>query len=427
MRKIALLFPGQGSQKSGMGKNWFDQFAVAKQTFEEADEAIGFKLSELCFSGPAAELKMTEIAQPAILATSMAAYRVFQQEYGLAPTYLAGHSLGEFTALAASGSIRFADAIQLVNKRGIFMQQAVEQGAGTMAAVGGIEPSIIATWCTELSDETNSVVISNFNAPDQIVVSGHKSAVDALGKLAEREGARFTPLNVSAPFHSPIMRPAAALLALELDKYQYEEPKIPVISNVTARPYDNKDQIIPLLTEQMTGAVQWIDTMNYLKLQGITDVIELGPQAVLKKLAVKNAPQLKAYSLDLDEDAKQLQSDLVALAPAAPRAFVPRCLGIAVCLKNDNFNEAEYRSGVVAPYKELQDLAQQIEQSGEAPKQSQLVTAAGLLKQIMMTKRTPTAEQNRRWKQLMNDTGAQEWLVPWLSAQSDELEMEHSI
>ncbi|GMK38597.1 hypothetical protein PCCS19_16510 [Paenibacillus sp. CCS19] len=418
MRKIALLFPGQGSQKTGMGRKLYDQFAAARDTFEEANEALGFDLSRLCFQGTAAELKMTEIAQPAILTASVAAYRVFKQQHGVEPAFLAGHSLGEFSALVAAGSIRFADAVQIVHQRGKFMQNAVAAGSGMMAAIGGIDEEQLAAWCLAASGEQHLVAISNYNAPDQIVVSGHQPAVEALGQRVQQAGGRYTPLNVSAPFHSSIMHSAAVKLQEELVKYTFADAQYPIISNVTALPYTQNALIVDLLTEQMTAAVQWTRTMSYLEQQGVTTVIELGPQTVLKKLAARNTAAIEAFSYDLDEDIKQLETLLDGAVPSlqGERMFIGRCLGIAVCVKNWNDNEQEYQSGVIEPYQQLLELEREVEQAGGALQDEQRETAVRLLWKILHTKKAPVAECEMRWKQLMDDTASHGWLAPLLAS-----------
>ncbi|GAE86716.1 ACP S-malonyltransferase [Acetivibrio straminisolvens] len=233
MKKIALLFPGQGSQYVGMGKKLYENYSAAREVFDEANEVLGFDLKELCFNGDINELTKTENTQPVILTASVAAFRVYMEKYGVKPAFLAGHSLGEFAALTCAGAISFKDAVRIVRNRGRYMQEAVPQGIGAMAAVSGVDKPVIEETCIKVSDENHLVVVSNHNSKDQIVISGHTSAVNTASEILKKHGARIVPLKVSAPFHSPLMQPAADRLREELKLYSYNEPKWQVISNTT--------------------------------------------------------------------------------------------------------------------------------------------------------------------------------------------------
>ena len=235
MTKTAFLFPGQGSQSVGMGKDLADHFPVARAVFEEADQALGFSISKLCFEGPEEELRKTFNTQPAILTVSVAALRVMQ-EAGLACDITAGHSLGEYSALVAAGVLEFADAVRLVNKRGQFMQEAVPLGEGAMAAVMGLDREKVVEICAEVEKEVGAVQAVNFNCPGQIVIAGKTAAVEKAAAALKAAGAkRAIMLPVSAPFHSTLLQPAAAKLAVELDKVPFHEPKLPVVANVTGK------------------------------------------------------------------------------------------------------------------------------------------------------------------------------------------------
>ncbi|MBN1957194.1 MAG: ACP S-malonyltransferase [Desulfuromonadales bacterium] len=281
---IAYVFPGQGSQYSGMGKDLADNFASARAVFEEANDALGFDLAGLCFSGSEAELKLTANTQPAILTTSIAALRVLEQEVEISPAYTAGHSLGEYSALVASGVLRLADAVRIVRQRGTFMQEAVPVGVGAMAAVMGLEASELEALCRDVAQD-EIVAPANYNSPGQVVIAGHAAAVDRAIALAKERGAkRALPLPVSAPFHSALMAPAAERLKEVLDKVELQQFRCPVVSNVEALPYEDSARVKPLLVEQVCVPVRWEESVHNLSQQKVSRFVEIGPGKVLSGL-----------------------------------------------------------------------------------------------------------------------------------------------
>jgi len=279
-RKIAFLFPGQGSQAAGMGKESAEKFSVARETFAEADTALGYPLSELCFEGPEEKLKMTEITQPAILATSVAVLRVLREK-GVTPQIAAGHSLGEYSAYVAAGTLTFADALRTVRNRGKYMQEAVPAGMGAMAAVLGMEIGPLTEVCGEAA-QGEVVSPANINSPSQIVISGHAAAVQRAAELAKARGAkRAILLPVSAPFHCALMQPAQDRLAADLQQLTFRDASFPVVKNIDAQPTSRGDEARKALVLQVTGAVQWVETVRTLVSQGVTHFIEVGPGKVL--------------------------------------------------------------------------------------------------------------------------------------------------
>ncbi len=277
---IALLFPGQGSQSVGMGKDLAEKYPAARQTFEEADEALGYKLSQVCFEGPEDQLRLTEITQPAILTVSVAALRVLQPQLPK-PSYVAGHSLGEYSAHVASGTFSFAEAVRTVRNRGKYMQEAVPVGVGAMAAILGMDFEKVSAVC---HDAAQAEVCSpaNINSPEQIVISGNAAAVERAAKLADERGAkRAKLLPVSAPFHCSLMKPAQDRLDSDLNALKMQKPAYPVACNVEADLVSDDIRARDTLLRQVTGSVKWEQCMRLLISQGAQTFIEVGPGKVL--------------------------------------------------------------------------------------------------------------------------------------------------
>ena len=283
---MAFLFPGQGSQAVGMGKALADAFPIVRETMAEADEALGERLSSLCFEGPAETLVLTEHTQPAILAVSVAAYRVLVSK-GIVPSFVAGHSLGEYSAHVAAGTMTFGDALRTVRRRGRYMQEAVPVGEGAMAAILGLDPEKVAQACAEAA-EGSVVSPANLNAPGQVVIAGAADAVARASARAKELGAkRAIPLPVSAPFHCALMRPAEARLAPELRALTVTDPSIPVVANVDAEVKRTAAEGIEALVRQVSSPVRWEDVMRRLASEGVHKYVEVGPGAVLTGLGRK--------------------------------------------------------------------------------------------------------------------------------------------
>ena len=280
MTAIAFLFPGQGSQSVEMGKDLAAQHAVARQTFEEADEALGYRLSQLCFEGPEEKLRLTEITQPAILTTSVAAWRVLK-ENGVNPSFVAGHSLGEYSAHVAAGTFAFADAVRTVRHRGKYMQEAVPVGVGAMAAILGMELEKVNAACAEAA-QGEVCDAANINSAEQIVISGNTAAVVRAAKIASDRGAkRAVMLPVSAPFHCSLMKPAQDRLAVDLAALTFQNPSIPVVCNVDAAPVTDAAASRDALVRQVTGSVKWQQSIQLLIARGVERFVEVGPGKVL--------------------------------------------------------------------------------------------------------------------------------------------------
>jgi len=333
--KLAYLFPGQGSQTVGMGRDLYEQFPAARAVFDKADEALGFSLSKLCFEGPAETLNLTENTQPAILTVSVAAERVLTPllaEHGIAASFAAGHSLGEYSAHVAAGTFSFADAVRTVNQRGRFMQEAVPAGEGGMAAILGLAVPVINDCCARAADELtlpaamnpadpiehaeapNSAVVApaNLNSPDQTVISGNLAAVERAAALCKEAGAKRTVmLKVSAPFHCGLMGPAQRRLMVHLEGVSFHDARLPIACNVDARMITRDSDARDCLVRQVTGAVRWVECVELLIQQGATHFIEVGPGKVLNGLLRQIDRSQTGLTVD---DVASLEKTIAALS-----------------------------------------------------------------------------------------------------------------
>lgn len=310
MNKLAFIFPGQGSQKVGMLAEMAEQHSIVEETFSEASSALGYDLWALIQAGPQEELNLTERTQPSLLTASVALWRVWQEQGGMQPAYMAGHSLGEWSALVCSGVVDFKDAVKLVQLRGKYMQEAVPAGEGSMAAIIGLDDEVILSVCEEAAqDQVVSAV--NFNSPGQVVIAGSTAAVDRACELCKEKGAkRAMPLAVSAPFHSSLLRPAADKLADDIASVSFNAPNIPIIHNIHAQTETDPEAIKKAMIEQIYHPVLWVACMNALAKAGADTYIECGPGKVLSGLTKRIDRSLKSLALETPDALSSALADL---------------------------------------------------------------------------------------------------------------------
>ncbi len=298
----ALLFPGQGSQYIGMGTKWIQKYPYAKELFDRADTALGFSLSKLCFEGPDTELVKTEFTQPAILTTSVAMFEILRREKNINFSYVAGHSLGEYSALVCAGALNFEDAVRTVNLRGRLMQKAVPVGMGKMAAVVRADENVLISEIKKIDPNAQKLSAANYNSDEQIVVSGSAEAIDSLLASLKELKIKAIPLNVSAPFHSPLMTTIVPEFETALNKLQINQLKTPYVANIDAKIYSDSSVIVKNLAKQIPGSVMWKQTISTLKDAGVAKAVEVGPGKVLGGLCAKMQKSFECLSLDTLED-----------------------------------------------------------------------------------------------------------------------------
>lgn len=408
MDKIAVLFTGQGAHYVGMAKAFYDEYEVAKQTFEEANDILGFDIGKLCFEGEMDELSKLENMGPALLITEVVAYRVYMKEIGIAPHFFAGHSMGEFAALTCAGAIKFGDAVKIVRERGLLTEKAIDRDIGAMAIIKGIDAKIVEEECRKISDNQKFVAVSCFNAPFQVAVAGHKEAVKMLEKrILDMDGQVIRLTTVAgAPFHSPLMLEWAVKFKRILQNFTYYPFRCPVISNITSAPHADSENIPDMLGIHLAKPVKWRETMGFFKRCGVTLAIEMGPKNVLCKLVKANTPEIDAYCYAQKEDQRILYDRLYKNAQLRKHipTVVTRCLATAAATPNSNWDKDEYAKGVVEPYKRMQSIQDELEKNGDRPGMKQMTEALEMLRRIFETKKLPVKEQVEWFSRIFEET-----------------------
>lgn len=359
MKEYAIAFPGQGSQYIGMGKDLYMHNKVARETFEEAGDVLGYDLCKLCFEGDIDELSKIDIVQPAILTTSVASYKVLMQEVEQKPAYLLGDSLGEISALVCSGAINFRDAIKIAYKRGKLMGGAAIE-SGYMIAIMGLDLDVIEDICHSISSKGHIVEISNVNSEEQIVISGNNKAVDEAIDQLKKLGGRIMRINTGNPFHCSLMNPVRQELLEELLQYSYHPFQYPVISNLSALPYQDKEDIPYYLSEQLVKTVRWKESIDYISNQKIFSIIEMKPQTVIRSLLMTNNLNIDVYSYDDKKDRPYIEKITTSISNYLTNNtnenknnLIQMCISVIASTKNSNWVQEDYSENVVEAYNRL--------------------------------------------------------------------------
>ena len=415
MTNLALLFPGQGSQFSGMGRHWFESETSVRERFEQSSEIVGYSIADLCFTGPPAELTRTRHAQVALLVLSFGMYEVLSRDRKLPVSCLAGHSLGEISALLAAGAMRYEDAVRLVQVRGEAMELCTADGGTGMIAALRLPVAEVEKCVEEFNSGGPTVQVSNYNSAQQAVLSGTLEDLRGMTALLEDRGAKVAKLNVAGAFHSTFMAGAVPAYAAEIEKIEFTQPAIPVCSTVTGRVYESAQEIRDALSVQLTSPVRWDAVMSTLTARDVTLWVEVGPKNILTRIVraaghgVAAGTGAAAHSLDEDAAGTYAAVDRAIEERRNRPGFVGLCLGAGAATRNRNFDDDEYATGVIAPYRRLQQLSStdEDELTGEQRRE-----ALDLLRTIMRTKRVPDAEQQERIASILRRTGDNELSAP---------------
>ncbi len=407
MLNTVLMFPGQASQYVGMGKKWYDKYESVRKKFELASDILNQDMVKLCFEGPTAQLIKTENTQVALVTMSTAVFDVAVNEFGIVPSYLAGHSIGEISALTAAGVFRFEDAVKLAKIRGQAMAECNADGKAGMSAVTRIDAEELMNILKGIDYQKYSVDVANFNAPLQTILSGDNDGMKEIAAVLEAYNAKIVPLSVAGPFHSRFMAPAKEKLRKALEEITLGDMKIPVVCGHEGRLYQPGDSIKDLLIEQLVSPIRWTEVVGVLEKAGVERWIEVGPNEVLAKLVKQNVPDAFAYSLDPKKKAEEEQNEQV-LNP------VGLCMGAAVSTRNQNWDDAEYKKGVIEPYKEMEALYKKLETENRMPTEEELKFSIDKLKTIFVTKGVSLKEQAIKYQRILKDVEPAELYIKYI-------------
>ncbi len=400
MHNIAFLFSGQGSQYVGMGKSLFENFSIVRQTFEEANTVLGFDLAKICFSGRLSELNRPFNMQPAILTYSVAAFRLYMQQYGIIPRFCAGHSLGEYSALTCAGSINFADAIEIVYKRGKFVEELLNENV-SMSIIDNICKDTVAEVCRKYSGQENYVTVSCFNSPMQTTISGHNEAVREVEDIILDCGGKVTPLIGSAPYHSLLMTSVADRLRDVLKGYNFKPQRYPVISNVSGKPYSDRNSIVDALTTQLVSPVRWQETMQFLKDKKVDLMVELGPNNILCNISRENIPGIETVCFSNNDERQWLANQVTdkenSMKPES--IFISKCLAAVAATQNYNDDVTKLKDAIFKPCEYIKSI-----QKSETLTEKKLEEVLENLYLILNAKKVPQTEQLEIFEQIIDET-----------------------
>ncbi|KKS25976.1 MAG: acyltransferase [Parcubacteria group bacterium GW2011_GWA2_42_11] len=399
MPKIAIIFPGQGSQYVGMGKQLYRQFSIVQNTFKEANDILGYDLKKLCFEGPFNELSKIENIQPAILTASVAAFKVFMNEIGLKPDLMTGHSFGELSALVCAEAISLETALQITKIKAKAINETISHRPTAMAAVENVDLKLVEEICKSISQKKRTVVIAAVNSSRQTVISGDKALVRKAGALLANKGGKTEELFIGAAFHSPILNDAAKKVKTKIKKFRYSPLKYLVYSGITLRPYENTRDIIDNISWQLCKPILWRSLVNILYKKGIRATIEIGPRTMLIDFIKKINKQKKFFSFNKINDLEFLKKEF-CLNKEYKFDFIINCLRAAACTKNNNLNENDHKMGVVEPYNEINKLLLALEEKNLEPSNDNLSAALKMFNTVLAAKKTPAKETNDRYKEL---------------------------
>jgi [acyl-carrier-protein] S-malonyltransferase len=405
MNKVAFVFPGQGSQYIGMGKDIFKEFQVAREIYNISSEVLGIDLRNIIDNGSAEVISATENTQPIVFTTSIAMLSVFKEMYNLRPYIAAGHSLGEITALTSAGAINFEDAIEIVKNRSLFMKQAESNGSFAMYAIRNLHYKTVEEVCDKFDYQNMVSVISNYNSVDQVVISGHEEALNYLKAELEKKGATSTKLKVSGAFHSPIMKDASIKLKNVLKKYKFNKFEYPVISNVTGNIYGDSEDIVENLSNQMIMPVQWSKTVRNFEKMGIDTAVEIGGGKVLTNLIKTNSQNIKTYNMEKISDLEKFRNEYKNIDSNKELSLVDRCISISVCTKNNNFNNVEYEKYVINEHKKLYELQSLLQNEERELTDSEKKETILILSNILKGKNVSKTEIDEKVNELTKKYG----------------------
>ena len=401
--KLALLFPGVGAQETGMARSFYDHLPYIKDIFDEASDLVHLNLKDICFSEDhTAQLNQIDISQVALFTTSMAILQAFKQELDLTPAFSLGHSLGEYSALCASGILRFGDAVEIVYQRGQIIKEITDAEYGTMLWVINLATEIVDTLCASYQAHNHLVFVATYDSPTQCAISGTVEAAAQIVPELEQYGAIVYPLKMAGPYHSPLMQPAADRLQEVLCRYQFNEPTMQTIANYNAQPYQGRNSVTHSLSTQLIAPVRWHESIGYLLDAGVSIAIEVGPKNLLQFLLKKNTAAIDIVSLNDYAMLDEINRTFIRDSPEA-LSIIERCLRTAVNTRNWNDNLDEYHEKVVQPYQELAQLYHELVAADLTPGTAHINKALAIAQSVLAAKQVPSKIKQRKLVELVDN------------------------